>query len=132
MQQRIKDSNQYETNINEANINEPNINEANTHEPNINEANTHEPNTRKSNTKESKLNRRKTSYVKEKSETYDLVSISERANEAMQHDINDTPDKKSAKADCLLPDPTDVATMMKRIYQTEFPHVDIDTVFVSG
>ena len=147
MQQRIKDiesdeittltDNTYEANTHEANTYEANTHEANTHEANTHEANTQEDNTQEANAKNSnakvpKLNRRKTSYEREKVETYDLANILHRATEAMQKDINSTPDKKSAKADCLLPDPTDVAVMLKRIYQTEFPHVDIDTVFVSG
>jgi len=82
--------------------------------------------------KESKFNRRRVSNTKERGEIYNIANILDKAKEAMQNDISDLSDKKSAKADCLLPDPTDVATMMKRIYQTEFPHVDVNTVFVSG
>tara|TARA_Y100000389_G_scaffold203978_1_gene254366 strand:+ start:2626 stop:3009 length:384 start_codon:yes stop_codon:yes gene_type:complete len=127
MQQRIKD-----IESDEITTFTDNTYEAKTHEANTREANTQEANAKNSNAKVPKLNRRKTSYEREKVETYDLANILHRATEAMQNDINSTPDKKSAKADCLLPDPTDVAVMLKRIYQTEFPHVDIDTVFVSG
>ena len=82
-----------------------------------------------------KLARRKVANSTEKtrmSEMYDHGKILAQARAVMENDVKDATDKKTAKADCLFANPTDVAAMMKRVYSTEFPYVDISTIFVGS
>ena len=66
------------------------------------------------------------------SEMYDHGKILAQARVVMENDVKDAMDNKTAKADCLFANPSDVAAMMQRVYSTEFPYVDINTIFVGS
>ena len=87
----------------------------------------------KESSKQSRLTRRKVTNSTERSrmsEMYDHGKILAQARAVMENDVKDKTDKKTANADCLFANPTDVAAMMKRVFSTEFPYVDINTIFV--
>ena len=89
----------------------------------------------KESTKQSRLTRRKVTNSTERSrmsEMYDHGKILAQARVVMENDVKDAMDKKTAKADCLFANPSDVAAMMQRVYSTEFPYVDINTIFVGS
>lgn len=83
------------------------------------------------NTTQTKYNRRKVNPTESKPDTYDLAKISTLAHTVMQQESKKSQDS-SNQTDCFLPSPTQVASMMKRVYETEFPHMDVNKVFVAA
>jgi len=71
--------------------------------------------------------RRKDATAEESSQGYDLENIYKLTTKIMQEDKKE--DNKQP-VDCLLPEPKSVAAMMKQVFADEFPHIDINTVFV--
>ena len=90
------------------------------------------------NTTQTKSNRRKVNPTETKPDTYDLAKISTLAHTVMQQETKKSQDTSNQtdyfinQTDCFLPSPTQVASMMKRVYETEFPHMDVNKVFVAA
>ena len=79
--------------------------------------------------------RRKDATAEESSQGYDLENIYKLTTKIMQEDKNiynkqDNEEDTNEPVDCLLPEPKSVAAMMKQVFADEFPHIDINTVFV--
>ena len=90
------------------------------------------------NTTQTKSNRRKVNPTESKPDTYDLAKISTLAHTVMQQEMKKSQDTSNQtdcflnQTDCFLPSPTQVTSMMKRVYETEFPHMDVNEVFVAA
>tara|TARA_B100001094_G_scaffold236444_1_gene231534 strand:- start:3095 stop:3496 length:402 start_codon:yes stop_codon:yes gene_type:complete len=81
-------------------------------------------------TQKTKLNRKKVTCVESTTGTYNLEKISSLSHEIMREDVQHQKNNPH-HTDCFLPNPTQVAKMMRRVYETEFPHMDVNSVFVS-